>query len=326
MEKYKQFILNFFNPVFWVSFICLTLTLLAFKVFNLPINSINEISGIILFIYIILGFSLIKLTLILFTRFKEDIKILEIFKEALIATKDFIIQIIPFFIFLYIYDSIHDITRFFNSNNYDEVLISIDRALLFGNDIAVLFEKLITPGLTSWFAFAYTLYFVFYFVNPIIYSIFKSKRVFETLLLTVIITNFLGLAGYVLVPCDGPLLAQKEVLTTELITLNGEPYYTPNTMVMEYLIENRALHCFPSLHFGVTFIWLYFAWKYLRKNKYLKYLYYLHIPLVTSVWLSTLYLRWHYLIDLLAGLLVAFIAIYLAPKIMSKWLKFRDKI
>src|SRR5262249_55000610 len=66
---------------------------------------------------------------------------------------------------------------------------------------------------------------------------------------------------------------------------------------------------FPSLHVGISFIvWLY-AWRNSRR------LFWILAPLILSLWLSTLYLRYHYLVDCIVGLLLAPLSF-----LLSNWL------
>jgi membrane-associated phospholipid phosphatase len=56
---------------------------------------------------------------------------------------------------------------------------------------------------------------------------------------------------------------------------------------------------FPSLHVGISFVvWLY-AWRNSQRLGWIL------SPLVLSLWVSTIYLRYHYLVDVVAGLILA---------------------
>lgn len=250
-------------------------------------------------------------------KFKSWAKTRELIRQTTRLVIEFSLKIIPFFIFIYIYNSLSDITYLINGREIDRLLIKFDQLFLFGHDAALLTEKIIHPTLTAWLSIAYVSYFIFYLINPIVYFFLPEKKIFNFVLAAVIITNFLGLIGYILFPCTGPVLAQKNLFTKELIMPSGELYQDSGDLAATYVFNRGAFHCFPSLHFGVTFVWLYFAWKYLRKHKYLNYFYYLHWPLILSLWLATLYLRWHYLTDWLGGLAVALLGIWLAKKIIK---------
>jgi len=252
-------------------------------------------------------FHLIKNLLILS---KKEIR----WKMILQNIYNFLRSWIPLVIGLVIYDQIHAITREIrlcdgNLCEIDNFLIKIDKILFLGHHPTLIFEKFITPFLTSYFNFFYDMYV---WLIPITMGIFyfKYKNKFHDLLLSFTISLYGGLIGYILFPCVGPVLAQNSLYTTHLY---GGLWY--NSLAQLYIINRNAFHCFPSLHFANSFIFLYFVIKY-TNNKYLKYIF---LFTIINLWISTLYLRWHYVIDLIAGLALALLATYLSPKINRLW-------
>ena len=63
---------------------------------------------------------------------------------------------------------------------------------------------------------------------------------------------------------------------------------------------------FPSLHVGISFV----VWLYAYRNS--RRLFLVLSPLILSLWVSTVYLRYHYLIDCIAGLILAPLSFLLA--------------
>ena len=70
---------------------------------------------------------------------------------------------------------------------------------------------------------------------------------------------------------------------------------------------------FPSLHVAISFV----VWLYAYRNS--KKLFWILSPLILSLWLSTLYLRYHYLIDVVAGLILAPLSFLLANWLFRRW-------
>ena len=78
-----------------------------------------------------------------------------------------------------------------------------------------------------------------------------------------------------------------------------------------------ALGTFPSLHAGIALVVLVFAWRDNRR------LFWLLLPIALGIWASTLYLRYHYVVDLLAGWVLALGCCWLAPRLNQarrRWL------
>ena len=49
------------------------------------------------------------------------------------------------------------------------------------------------------------------------------------------------------------------------------------------------------------------------------------IPMVIMLIISTIYLRHHYVIDLIAGLILAVVVFWLGPKLEDWWNRMKDK-
>jgi membrane-associated phospholipid phosphatase len=63
----------------------------------------------------------------------------------------------------------------------------------------------------------------------------------------------------------------------------------------------------------VSLLALVYAWRYVRVW------FWILLPFVLGLWVSTIYLRHHYLVDLIAGFLLVPIAAWLAPWLDSWW-------
>jgi membrane-associated phospholipid phosphatase len=97
-------------------------------------------------------------------------------------------------------------------------------------------------------------------------------------------------------------------------TLQGYPLLFSNlsARAFELLpVDSRA--AFPSLHAAVSLVVLVCAWRHLRVW------FWTLLPFVLGLWASTLYLRHHYAVDLLAGFALAPAALWLAPKLDAWW-------
>jgi len=75
----------------------------------------------------------------------------------------------------------------------------------------------------------------------------------------------------------------------------------------------------PSGHTGIALIVLYLSYRYQR------WLFYLLVPTVSGIILSTVYLRHHYVIDLCVGAALATACVIVAPRIYEGWNRCREK-
>ena len=125
--------------------------------------------------------------------------------------------------------------------------------------------------------------------------IVRPRARFREMMSGLMVVCFFGLLGYLLVPAIGPEFTLRAQYTVPL----SQPLAVFNRQVefMDFARIRRDV--FPSMHVAISFVvWLY-AWRNSRR------LFWILSPLVLSLWVSTIYLRYHYLIDCLAGLLLA---------------------
>ena len=67
------------------------------------------------------------------------------------------------------------------------------------------------------------------------------------------------------------------------------------------------------MHNAITLQTLLFAWLYVR------WYFWIMLPLALSLFVATIYLRYHYVVDMLAGYVLALFVFWLAPKVERWW-------
>jgi membrane-associated phospholipid phosphatase len=201
-----------------------------------------------------------------------------------------------------------DATHLLVGTDRDALLIAWDQKL-FGVQASVALQPFISPPLTGWMSFAY----FFHLLNIPIIACFiylrRPRRYFREMMCGVLVICFLGILGYLAVPAIGPLYTLRDQYTVPL----SEPLAIFNRQVdfMDFARIRRDV--FPSLHVGISFlVWLY-AYRSSRR------LFWILSPLILSLWISTVYLRYHYLVDVLAGLALAPLSFWLTRWLFESW-------
>jgi membrane-associated phospholipid phosphatase len=215
----------------------------------------------------------------------------------------------PFLIILLMYYSLWgDATHLLVTHDRDAALIAIDQRL-FGFQASVALQRIVSPALTSWMQFAY----LFHLFNiPIVACFIYMRRPrarFREMMCGLLVVSFIGLLGYVLVPAIGPMYTLRSqytvALSTPLAALNRQMEF------MDFARIRRDV--FPSLHVAISFVvWLY-AWRNSKR------LFWILSPIILSLWLSTVYLRYHYLVDCVAGLVLAPVSYALANWLFARF-------
>jgi len=222
----------------------------------------------------------------------------------------FLRDMLPFGYCLAIYTNLHDTVHFANPNDIHNALIAIDQ-WLFGVQPCVWSQQFIKPWLTEIFSFCYMIFFLFAPVVAVILYFSKKKPEFRETLVTVILCFYCGYLLYLIFPAAPPRLTLIHMYT---VGFDG----TPLASIAEKAINilPRESRCaFPSLHSAVTLLSLIFAWKYTRLT------FWLMLPFCVGLFLSTVYLRHHYVVDLLAGWALAIPVFIYIPKFDRWWQK-----
>lgn len=177
----------------------------------------------------------------------------------------------------------------------DGLLLGLDRAL-WGETPAVWLAPFVRPWLTELMSACYLSYHL-YFHGALAYALWqpleKGRRLFEWMFTALP----LGIAGYLLVPAVGPLKALPGSFGTPL---TGGPITTLNDWIVQH--GSAVYDVFPSLHVLMTCVLLeHDRREHPRRFRWM-------LPVAVGLVVSTVYLRYHYAIDLLAGF-VWFVAV-----------------
>jgi membrane-associated phospholipid phosphatase len=175
-------------------------------------------------------------------------------------------------------------------------------------------ERWITPWLTDLLSLAYLSYY-FLPVILIVTLYLKGRReMFDQAIFVLTFGYYLSFIGYILFPAIGPRYSQAHLYS---VPLEGS-WITDFVRDTLNALEHNKRDCMPSGHTQIALMVL------LLSLRYEKILFYLFLPVVGGLIFSTLYLRYHYVIDLIVGTLFAIGSVLIAPK-LYRWWKLRIK-
>lgn len=179
-------------------------------------------------------------------------------------------------------------------NDLDSYCIQADK-IIFGINPAIEFslymQSIWTKELLN---FGYFCYFIIILLVPIIFYYKKPELIKKVLF--IIITSFYT---YYLIYCMVPIIGPQFYFP--------HPYnYVSKNGVFPYIVGllqsiEMPTGAFPSSHVGITLILLIICHKYKIK------LFYSLIPIFTIIIFATVYIKAHYAIDVIAGIISAFI-------------------
>jgi membrane-associated phospholipid phosphatase len=169
-------------------------------------------------------------------------------------------------------------------------------------------ERIYAPPLTEYLQIVYTLFIPAVLLVAAI--IWKQRRFEEFQYYAFLIaTGFLvSYIGYLLVPARGPRFLLKPL---EHMPLQGMLFFHSMQGTLDRL-ESAHYDCFPSGHTELTIL---ACWGARLVSKRLFRVYFAY---TLSIIFATVYLRYHYTVDLLAGAIVALTLILASPSLYRK--------
>lgn len=207
---------------------------------------------------------------------------------------------------------------------YDDYLIKIDR-WLFGTDPALYLSDLTHPLLTEILQIVYGLFYLM----PLIYAmelyLWHRYEELKYAFFVVFLGFYLSFLGYLLVPAIGPRFT-----VFNFLQLGVEMPGLFFADIIRYLIDigesipqnvhNPEIYAqrdaFPSGHTIIMILITYLSHKIKSKS------FYFYLPYCMVLIFSTVYLRYHYVIDLIAAVPVVLVTIFIANKLYAGKINF----
>ena len=188
----------------------------------------------------------------------------------------------------------------------DDILIGADRAL-FGVDVTVWMEQFSRPRLND---LLYIFYATYYFIAliPGLVLWFRDRTAARRFVFTLMLVYYVSYAGYFTIPALGPRFAQADLYTKSLTE-------TPIARMINDTInhlEKTKLDVFPSGHTMISMAVLIVMWKRARD------VFWWILPIASGLILATVYCRFHYVVDLIAGTTLAFLCVPLGDWIYDR--------
>ena len=197
---------------------------------------------------------------------------------------------------------------------FDPEIIRFEAAV-FGGQPTIWLQQFTRPWLTEWLMFSYVCYVVIY---PILSAILyfrhdedKNEEYLFYVSLVVVLCTF----GFLLLPVASPARGIGGLRFT--VPLEGHLF----AGISEYIRIHfhRPGGAFPSIHCGAATIMWWSAYRFSRPS------FYVLAPIILSLYVSTVYGRFHYVSDVFAGIAAAFLAMVLGNLLIKVWNRDRVK-
>lgn len=211
------------------------------------------------------------------------------------------------------YGVLRDMIPVIHPGDVDAGLAALDLAL-FGGHAAVGLERFATPFASAWFAVSYVGYYpvaALFLVGMLLFCRRHAVFVeFGVMVLGVICT---GIVLYTFFPAQGPYVYLAESFQAPLPEQAVVPF------VHGVMRSGPLRDVFPSMHTAVPVLLFLFSARHVRWAAVAAGLWVPHIVV------STMYLRYHYLIDVVAGVVLAVAWFVLSPPAIRAYQRLRRR-
>lgn len=220
-----------------------------------------------------------------------------------------------------VYKEVHVVIQSLGRPDLDPAFIAVDR-WIFGTDPTAWMARFAHPALTELLQVSYGSYFFIMLALGVEIWLREPRETYAYVLFAVVYGFCLSYVGYIALPGVGPRFTLHDFASldaelpglwlTEAIRagINAAESILPGTPDPMAAAQRDV---FPSGHTQLTLLTIFFAWRYRIRSR--------HVVTVLGALLivSTVYLRYHYVIDLIGGAAFALLTLLTAPVICRWW-------
>ena len=225
-------------------------------------------------------------------------------------------------IILFVFKEIYLMVRPIHPIDYDALLISIDR-WVFGVNPTQWMYQFAHPALTELLQLSYFSYYLLFIIMGVeVYRRYPVEE-FDHAAFLVVYGFYLSYIGYFALPGVGPRFTLHDFasLNTDLPGLfftepirafiNNAESIPRNVLNPQDFVQRDA---FPSGHVQLSLITVFLGFRYHLKSKWIL------ATLTTLLIIATVYLRYHYVVDLFGGFAFFLLSIWTGDKIREWWI------
>ncbi|MBI4685541.1 MAG: phosphatase PAP2 family protein [Nitrospirae bacterium] len=216
--------------------------------------------------------------------------------------------ILPVISVIVVFDSLGWIVHYINPVDIDPLLIKIDY-MIFGNHPTVMLEKISHPLLTDLLQISYSTYYFLPVTLGIALLRNNQRKEFDRSLFLILFCFYLSYIGYIIWPALGPRFALDHLQTKKLEGF----FIAEHIQNFLNMFEGIKRDAFPSGHTGIALTVLYLSYKY-KKG-----LFWIFLPIVILLMFSTVYCRYHYVVDVIAGVGLTIITLGIGESYYKWW-------
>jgi membrane-associated phospholipid phosphatase len=198
----------------------------------------------------------------------------------------------PLALYIFFFEELHGLVHAIFPEWFDRWLILFDYNFG-GVHPAAWLSRFANPGLNDFMQFSYMTYFLYLVILPGILYAQGKRGAFWTVMVATAIAHYSVYVTAILFPVESPYFA---LASLKLRPLEGGAF----TSAIEVIERFGRVHgaAFPSAHVAGSMVAL------LASRRYKPWLFWICLPFFLSMCVATVYGRYHYIADVLAGIAV----------------------
>jgi membrane-associated phospholipid phosphatase len=212
----------------------------------------------------------------------------------------------PHLFFLFCFEELGALVHLVSPRWQDAKLIAFDHWLT-GVHPAIWLEQFATAGRNEFMQFAYLTYFVYLLVLAGILYYREDWRGYWSVMTYSAVGYAIGYVIAIFFPIESPWFAMAG-------SWHGELHGGPFTAAVHFIEHYGRVRggAFPSEHVAGSFAALWGAWRHRR------WLFWAMLPLVLCMCISTVWGRYHYVADILGGMVTGTLGFVIGKRLMRK--------
>lgn len=229
--------------------------------------------------------------------------------------------IYPILSYAFFYKEVDSFMHLIYPGWFDHVITRIEY-FIFGFHPTILLQKIALPPVTEYFKMAYFSYFILIPFMPLYFYFTKNYKALNSYITTMTLGLFICYIVFILFPVEGPrytfsMITKPANINQLLYTKELKGYIF--TYMVDFIMEWGSCHgaCIPSAHVAAALIILLYVRKYIRK------IFPYILIIIISLIVATVYNRYHYISDMITGIIVGYITYILVPIIEQIYNKSR---
>jgi membrane-associated phospholipid phosphatase len=228
----------------------------------------------------------------------------------------------PIILVNFLFQSLETYTGVVRQTCIDDALYRMDLQL-FGVEPTVWLSHLQTPLWTDWFAFAYGQYLITPMILATALCLRGRREDFREMTTALVLQMGIGFLLFLVFPAGPPRyyppLVDGGFDPPQLHSFFG--LFELQQGAFDSADPARTRSAFPSLHCSLSLLTLLYGWRFGDAvfPRHQRLFFWIALPLSVSLWISTVYLRHHWVPDIAAGLALGICVNLLAPVLRRAW-------